>query len=68
MGGRWAAKLDDPGGRGAFAAVGGVLPMGRPSERFDDGFEFRPEADDFQGWIEQVGERAVERILRVGVV
>ena len=68
MSGRGAAEFGDPGGRRAFAAVGGVLPMGRAGERFDDGFELRPEADDFQGWIEQVGERAVERILRVGVV
>jgi len=42
--------------------------MGRAGERFDDGFELRPEADEFQGRIQQVGERAVERVLRIRVV
>ena len=45
--GRGTAMLDDPGGRRAFAAIGGVLAMGRPGERFDDGFELGPEADEF---------------------
>ena len=39
--------LDDPGGSQTFAAIGGVLAMRRAGERFDDAFEFRPEADEF---------------------
>ena len=60
--------LDDPGRCGAFTAVGGVLPVGRPSERFDDGLEFRPESDEFQGRVKEVGDRAVVGVLRVRVV
>ena len=42
--------------------------MGRARDGFDDGFEFRPEPDEFEGRVHQVGERAVERVLRVRVV
>ena len=60
--------LDNPGRCGAFAAVGGVLAMGRTGERFDDSFELWPEADEFQHRIQQVGDRTVVGVLRVGVV
>ena len=42
--------------------------MGRAGERFDDGFELRPEPDELQGRIEQVGDWAVVGILGVRVV
>ena len=67
-GARRRTEFFEPIRPGSLAADRGVFAVSDAGETFDDRFDARPELEPLEDGIHEIGDGAIVRVLRVGVM